>query len=149
LISRDPNTGQIRFISDVNQNARSLTTAGVDIGLRGGFDTLVGRFGLLLDVTQLDYFNQTQPDGLRAFTIHGADTYDLGALPRWKANLVLTWQQRGWGAALAIRHAAGFRECGQPPPDSTSSGGVCYPASNLPARDVSSATVVDVRANYT
>jgi iron complex outermembrane recepter protein len=148
LISRDPVTGRIIMISDINQNVGKLETAGIDFGMHSRMQTSVGEFDVAIDTTWLDSFDRTQDVGMQRLTIHGAGTYDLGALPRFKASVATNWLHEDWEAGLDVRYAGGFIECANPA-DNSSAGGLCYVQSHASSRDVGSNIVVDLHASYT
>jgi iron complex outermembrane recepter protein len=149
LITRAPGSGRILFITDTNHNVGSQSTAGIDFAVRYAIPTPVGRFGLGLDGTWLEHFDRSQVIGTTLQTINGKGNFDLGALPQWKFNVGATWRFGGWSAAALARYVGTFKECSTPPPDLSSSGGLCYAAPNLPARQVGHNWTVDLNASYT
>jgi outer membrane receptor protein involved in Fe transport len=151
LIQRDPATGRITVINDVNQNAGSLSTEGFDFSLRTDWGTPVGRLGLRLDVNWVDYFDQTEPFGTGTAVIHGASTFDLGAMPRLKALGSVVWRGEHWGTAISARFVRGLDECSNPFDPTTALSGSCSLANggtNPLSRSVGSNTVADVQASY-
>jgi iron complex outermembrane receptor protein len=139
LITRAPSSGRILFVTDVNQNIGNMRTYGVDFAVRYALPTSVGRFGFGLDGTWLGYYTRQG--------ITGVGTYDLGALPIWKGNVGANWRFAGFSVAALLRYVGTFKECAAS--DNTSSGGLCYAAPDLPARQVGHNTVVDLNAGYT
>ena len=149
LITRDPNSGRILFISDTNQNLGTLTTAGIDLAIRYSYGTPVGRFGAVLDGTWLQTYDRTQALGP---VIHGVGTFDLGALPALKANLGFNWTSAfGLTVGGLVHYIGTFKECGafdSSSGDFLSAGGLCYAGTNLPSRQVGHNTTLDLHASY-
>jgi outer membrane receptor protein involved in Fe transport len=149
LITRASGSGRILFVTDINQNVGSSSTAGIDVAARYAIPSPIGRFGLGLDGTWLAYFDRSQVVGTGIQTISGRGNYDLGALPTWKVNAGATWRLGGWSASGLARYVGTFKECATPAPDLTSSGGLCYAAPNLPSRQVGHNVTLDLNASYT
>lgn len=110
---------------DPNQNVGWDKTDGMDFGLNYRFRLVpqIGAFGLLVNATWLDKYDQLQADGVTI--IHGVDNYDLGVLPTWKFTAGLNWALHGFGASVFEKFIGSFHEC------SDSSGlsgsdGACY-----------------------
>jgi outer membrane receptor protein involved in Fe transport len=141
LISRDGN-GRILFLTDKNLNLGWDKTAGLDLAIRYGFPAGAGRVGLLFDGTYLIRYDRKLADGT---VVKGAGTFDLGSLPRVKANLSANWAQDAWGAGAALRYVGTFKECAGP--DGTSDGGLCY-QNNPGSRQAGVNVTADVHGSY-
>src|SRR5262249_11226758 len=74
LIQRDQATGRIHNVLDVEQNAGSLITDGIDIVLRYALPTDVGRFRLSVDGNYLIKQDVVLPSGK---VLNSAGNYDL------------------------------------------------------------------------
>ena len=159
LITRDPATGMIRKVLDVEQNAGSLITSGVDVLLRTVLPTAAGRFRLWVDGNYLIKQDLILPSGK---VIHSAGNYDLnvfsaflGVTPRLRFNTGIDYGLGPFTAGVAARYIGGFEECA-PPQGSTRFGhGLCSdhnvdPNTGVPypAHHVSSYTAFDVYASY-
>ncbi len=114
-VLRDPGQ-RISNILDLNLNAGSDETAGIDLALNYLLPTQVGRFNLIFDGTWLQKFDRTLFDGT---IIHGKDTYDLaltlpggGAYPAFKFIAGLRWGYEGLSAGVSGRFLSAFHECG-------------------------------------
>lgn len=115
-IVRDPVTTRITTILDLQSNAGSERTAGIDAGLRYSLPTALGRLGATLDVTWLRLHDRTLPDGT---VIHGKGNFDLsaegigGVNPAWRFDAGLSWSFAGVTASARLRYVGSIRECGQ------------------------------------
>ncbi|HEV2363277.1 MAG TPA: TonB-dependent receptor [Caulobacteraceae bacterium] len=107
-IVRDPVSGLILHIDDTVRNDGSLKTDGFDLQVRASRETAIGHLGFLLDATWVNSFTRASLIGP---TIRGVGNFDLGAVPRFKANAELTWARNGWGARLGARYVSPMKEC--------------------------------------
>ena len=121
LIQRDPATGFIRNVSDLEQNIGIVQTSGFDFAIRYSFPTDYGRIGLLLDSTYLSYFRSGQ--------ISAAGNYDLGSgsavsnlTPKWKFNAGVNYGLAGLNLGARVRYIGGFNECAGSDGTSASAG---------------------------
>src|SRR5690606_15713008 len=104
-----------------------------------GYEYRIARAGRLrheLEGTYLLRYNQTLGGDKRI----GAGYYDLGPLPRFKANFKSLWHNRGvgTGAGLNLRYLGGLRECQY---------NDCK--GSAPSRRVEDTATADVHASYT
>jgi outer membrane receptor protein involved in Fe transport len=151
LIRRDPNTGTIALISDLQANISSIKTAGIDVSVNYRLPSYsFGQFQFLFSLAWLQYYDQTQPDGT---VIHGKGTADLllggaygGLFPEWKFNTGVNWNLEGFGAGLSTRFLSSVKECGTP--DGLSGGGLCSQDSTY-SRKISAYNVWDMFVAYT
>ncbi|HUK65780.1 MAG TPA: TonB-dependent receptor [Anaeromyxobacteraceae bacterium] len=125
LVQRDA-AGFITNVNDTFQNAGELFTQGLDVALRYGLPTEVGRFTFVGDSNFLFKFDKTLADGT---VIHGKGTYDLGVNPPYKFNLGLRYDRAGFMAEVRGRFIGPYHECA----DATainfglsSGSGLCY-----------------------
>ncbi|MGZ6143241.1 MAG: TonB-dependent receptor domain-containing protein, partial [Myxococcales bacterium] len=108
LVIRDSN-GIVQQIDDPRANTGNYHTTGVDFAIR--YAQAVedfGRFNFILDGTYLNSFRFTDQSGT---VINGAGVYDLGALPKWKANAGIFWSMGALGAGVSARYVGGYTEC--------------------------------------
>jgi hypothetical protein len=115
LITRDPNSGHISNVSDIEQNVGRIITSGVDFAVRYGLPTDFGRFGFLFDSTYLINSNTTLASGQ---TIHAAGNYDAGSgspiggiTPRIKFNAGINYGLSAFNAGLRGRFIGSYDEC--------------------------------------
>jgi outer membrane receptor protein involved in Fe transport len=151
-VHRAPSTGRILFISDSSLNLAQLSTSGIDFSARYALPTPVGRFAFGLDLTWLRDFDRSQRIGATTQVVHGKGTFDLGALPEWKANLGTTWSFAGFSAGTVARYIGRFKECAAFNADNNryeSVGGLCYADANAPARQIPHYIALDLHASYT
>jgi outer membrane receptor protein involved in Fe transport len=125
-ITRDPNTGFISNVSDIEQNVGSVQTSGFDFALRYALPTDYGRFGILFDSNYLVYYRQTLALGQ---VISAAGNYDLGSgspvsnlTPKFKANIGINYSRSGFNVGWRGRYIGGFDECAGADGASDSSG---------------------------
>jgi outer membrane receptor protein involved in Fe transport len=115
LVQRDPATGKIRQIFNLNQNVGAFNTDGIDLSLRYALPTDYGRFGFVFDGTWLHKFDVTLADGS---VIKGRGVYDLGSgvnagvYPAFKANGGLTFGLAGLNVGVTERFIGSYWECG-------------------------------------
>ncbi len=117
-VERDPATGKLLRAVDTPVNAGSERMWGLDLAVRHGVKSPLGRIGLRLDGSWLGRYDLVQADGT---VVRARGTYDLSAqtqgaflYPVWKASAGTTWQLDGLGAALDVRALGGFKECAGP-----------------------------------
>jgi outer membrane receptor protein involved in Fe transport len=152
LIRRATSDGHILYVVDVNQNVGRLETSGVDFGVRYDLPTAAGRFRLGVEGTWLSKFDRILELATGKQVQHGKGTYDLGAMPEWKANFHLAWARGGLNAGAMVRYVGGFKECGAFSTDDgvyESTGGLCYADAAAPSRQVGSYAAVDLHGGYT
>jgi iron complex outermembrane recepter protein len=158
LITRDPISGRITSISNLNRNVGGTDAAGIDLALRYALPTEVGRFGFVFDGTWLQKLDKTLADGT---VIDGKGTFDLndggtfGVYPEFKFNAGVNWAWQGFGAGVQTRFLSGFKECGEPyeyddagtMSADFSGTGLCYQDSTF-SRRVKAYSTYDVFLSY-
>jgi len=116
-IQRDPKTGFIIQFNDPFENIGQDSTAGVDLALKYTRDTNFGKWNFLWQVTWLNYFDKTYGNGQ---TDHIAGTYDYGSTnnsyptglyPKWKFNILLSWNWKDILIAYQNHFINSFTEC--------------------------------------
>ncbi|MFN2546736.1 MAG: TonB-dependent receptor plug domain-containing protein [Myxococcales bacterium] len=108
LIIRDTN-GLIEQINDPRANTGNYHTTGIDFAIRYAQAVEdLGRFSFILDGTYLNSYRFTDISGNIE---NGAGNYDLGALPKWKANAGVFWTMGALGVGVSGRYVGGFTEC--------------------------------------
>jgi hypothetical protein len=153
LIKRDPNSGFITVVSDLENNIGSVQTSGLDFAMRYGFPTDFGRFGVLFDSTYLFYLRQALSDGS---VINTAGNYDFGSgsavgslTPKLKFNVDLNYALAGFGAGLRMRYIGPFDECAGAAGTSAAGDGKCSQRANaLPAQRVPTYVTFDLALSY-
>jgi outer membrane receptor protein involved in Fe transport len=114
-VIRDPATGQISSITNLETNVGSTDTDGIDMAIRYALPTDFGRFGFLVDVTWLHKYNKTLADGT---VIYGKGRYDLGAgvnegvFPTFKGNGGVTFGLAGLNVGVSEQFIGSYKECG-------------------------------------
>ncbi|MBL0275331.1 MAG: TonB-dependent receptor [Anaeromyxobacter sp.] len=144
-ITRDPGTGLITNIANLNENIGGTKTAGLDVSLKYTLPTdVAGQFRFGVDGTYLQYYDDTLADGT---VIKNAGTYDQSlAMPRYKANASVLWSMSDLGAGLSGRYIGTFKECADP--DGLSgAGGLCYVDATL-SRQVETYMTFDGYVTY-
>lgn len=144
-ITRDPGTGQIINIDNLNANIGGDKTAGIDVALRYTLPTdMAGQFRFGVDSTFLQYFDTTLADGT---VIKNAGNYDQSlAMPKFKANASVAWNMGAMGAGLSGRYIGSFKECANS--DGLSGAdGLCYVDSTL-SRNVETYVTIDGYFTY-
>jgi outer membrane receptor protein involved in Fe transport len=129
LITREA-SGLITRITDLSANVGALRTKGVDIGLRYEPQTAFGRIGLRADLTYLDSFRQTFPNG-RVF--QGQNNFDLGVLPDWRGLFGVSWALNPFNAGVNVQWLNGVKECAASAPCNVQAGAPPARFRNAPA----------------
>jgi len=116
LIQRDPATGVITYIYNLNQNVGAVTTSGLDFSAAYSWKNSLGTFRHAFEGTYLFKYNvdtgTVDPVTKTEQIIHGRNFYDLGVNPDWKFNLLTFWSHpSGLGAGGNLRFINGFEEC--------------------------------------
>jgi len=108
-IHRDRSTHRISSVDQFLQNVTRTATSGIDLAL--WYDTHLGRFGRIhtgLEGQYLLRYDLATP----VQVIHGAGFYDLGAYPRYRANLSGSWvHPRGASGGFTLRFVGTYKEC--------------------------------------
>ena len=108
LIIRN-DAGQVIQINDPRANLGNFHTTGIDLAVRYAVPTEdLGRFSLIVDGTWLNSYRLTNSVGQ---VTNGAGNFDLGVLPRLKANAGLFWTRGGFGAGVSGRYVGNYHEC--------------------------------------
>jgi iron complex outermembrane receptor protein len=150
FVNRDPNTGRIVTIDNLNTNVGADQLDGVDLTLGHDFSTGLGRWGVQFVATWLRTYDRTLADNT---VIHGAGTWDLnqggsgGAYPKLRFNANLAWALGGFAAGVRTYLIGGFKECG----DSDGlleGGGLCYDPSHQGERMVPAYNTWDLTFAY-
>jgi len=150
LIQRDPLSHRIVNIGNLNTNVGTDRTDGIDVGVKYGVPTQVGRFGFDFIGTWLHKYNRTLADGK---VIKGKGNYDLnnqgtgGVYPAVKFLTGVNWALAGLVAGVNTRFVSSFTECGTPTGNFNGTG-LCYRNSDF-SRRVASYNQWDLFAAYT
>ncbi len=108
-IHRDPTTHRISSVDQFLQNVTRTTTSGIDIAL--WYDTRLGGFGRIHTGLEAQYLLSYDLD-TSLQVIHGAGFYDLGAYPRYRANLSSNWiHPAGASGGFTLRYVGTYKEC--------------------------------------
>jgi outer membrane receptor protein involved in Fe transport len=152
LIQRDPNSGFISVVSDLENNVGSVQTSGLDFAVRYGFPSEFGRFGILFDSNYLFYLRQSLADGS---VINTAGNYDFGSgsavgslTPKLKFNVGLNYALAGFGAGIRMRYIGPYNECAGADGTSNSAGLCSQRANDLAAHRVPTYTSFDLALSY-
>ena len=138
-IHRDPGTSRIRSVDQILQNVPRTVTSGIDVA--AWYDARLGELGRIhtgFEAQRLLSYDLDTASGV----IHGAGFYDLGAHPRYRANLSSNWVHRsGASAGFTLRFVGTYKEC---------AGNNCNNDHNLAAasRDVDRYAKLDLFGGY-
>jgi outer membrane receptor protein involved in Fe transport len=138
-ITRDPSTHRITSIDQALQNVKRTTTSGIDVAVWS--DTELAGHGRIHTHFEAQYLLRYDLDTGHQ-TIHGAGYYDLGARPRYQANLSSSWRQpAGASAGFSLRFVGTYKEC---------AGDDCNNPTNLAtaSRDVGHYFKLDLFGSY-
>jgi outer membrane receptor protein involved in Fe transport len=146
-IHRLASTGTVSFIDDTNANVGALAVAGLDLSLRYGFPSELGRFAFTWDGTYLIKYDTTQPDGS---VVKGAGNYDfLTPNPRVKFNLGGVWGYQNFGAGVTTHYIGSVKECANSGGVSGGDGFCTGPNASPLSRTISSWNTWDAFVSYT
>jgi iron complex outermembrane recepter protein len=122
-ITRDPATGQIQNVNDLNANVGWTKTQGMDIAAHYGIPTDFGRFTLNFDSTVLFQYDFQVASG---FVYHSAGNYDFGSgsplgsvTPRFRFIAGVDYHVGPFTATLNGEFIGAFSECSNQFGDST------------------------------
>ena len=112
LVNRAP-TGEVTLLRQAVVNLSSIEVSGIDTTLRYAFDTGIGRFTTVLDVSYLDRFRTTiaQPDG--SVTVDdraGKSDQPRSTFPRVKGQASLRYARGGLDAGYKARYIGSSRD---------------------------------------
>ena len=132
LVERDPATGRVVSLRNLQQNSGHEHASGVDLALRWALPSLpVGRFTIGAEATWLRAHDLTLPDGT---LVRGRGNYDLsiqglggvqGVNPAWKLGAAAGWARGPLAASVDVRVIGSFSECGDGAGD-YSGAGLCF-----------------------
>jgi outer membrane receptor protein involved in Fe transport len=140
--------GLIQYVNDFYTNTGQRTTAGIDFAVKYALPTPAGRFAFAFEGNWLAFLD-SKVSGFP--TVHGKGTYDLGALPAFKANAGVDWAFGNLNAGVVGRYVGTFTECSNAADASTAQGGLCNLTDgtfNPTSRTVHPYTQFDVHAGY-
>jgi iron complex outermembrane receptor protein len=101
-VYRDPVTGAMVAVSMSYVNLTEVATQGIDIDLRYRESTSFGRLGTRLAANYVDSF---EIDGKEYAGTDGAYIVSMiSAVPRWKLQWSLDWEQGPWTAQLTMNY---------------------------------------------
>ncbi|HET7267665.1 MAG TPA: TonB-dependent receptor [Oleiagrimonas sp.] len=108
-ITRTP-SGNIQDMSIRTGNNGGVITSGIDFG--GGYVfpmTSIGQFNIHLRSTHVNEYKvlSPQPDGSVIVSKVVGDL-DQGAIPEWKAQLIVGWQKGPWNASVTGHYISDF-----------------------------------------
>ncbi len=107
-IQRNPATGEINTMNDLERNIGGIETDGIDFNINYEHAyTQVGRFRHNLEGTWLRKYDAVYPSRV----VEGVGVYDLGVYPEWKFNFTTIWGYKGVGLGFNTRYIHSFREC--------------------------------------
>ena len=90
-------------------NANSIDTSGIDLALKGRYETDMGNWAIDLDVTGVLEYELKDEGGN---TIDGAGQLNFSnfgdPMPEWRANLGLGWQSGDHAARVFLRHVSSY-----------------------------------------
>ncbi|WP_226666188.1 TonB-dependent receptor plug domain-containing protein [Microbulbifer aggregans] len=133
LPSSDPNDpGEVVAIYDSFQNIGNLTTSGLDLDLRYGFDTDIGSFGISYTMNYMLEYEDRRPDGNGGSRVNLTEgDYEL---PPWCWTAAADWSYNDIGARLAVNYIDSFEQ----------DAAVQQPGMS----DIDAMTTVDTTVNY-
>lgn len=95
LITRDASTGAVLNLVQGAQNLNEIRTSGVDATARYEFNTSIGRFAAMIDVSYLSEFSTVSPDPAGGPAIvddrAGKGDRSRSTYPHWKGQTSLRW----------------------------------------------------------
>ena len=151
-IQRDPVSHTIQTVFDLNTNVGFIKTSGLDMGA-SYFTKLSPEAGTMRAGIEAQYLfkfdqdtGQVDPATGKDTVLHGAGYYDLGVLPRWRANVFAMYAHpAGIGAGLNVRYVGNYQECDSDdcniPPDNSTPG-------FIPHRDVGQYATADLYVDF-
>jgi outer membrane receptor protein involved in Fe transport len=137
LVTRDPTTGFVTNVLDLNANVGKLKTGGIDVAARYDMKTTpIGRFSFGASASWLNVYNITDATG--SVTRYKGNAEGIGpgtsqGGPTWKGVASVVWGLGNLGAGLDGRFVGTYIECGVAGGDS---GGLCNDPSHEGERKI-------------
>ncbi len=102
--------GTITRVNTRYINTDEIRTSGLDVSVRGQFQTAAGRFLSRLNATRVLEYDITRPDGQEIDGAGYLNFANIGSpMPKWRGTLHLAWQRGGHQAGLTINHTDDYR----------------------------------------
>jgi outer membrane receptor protein involved in Fe transport len=102
--TRDPQTGEINFLSSQPENAAQQRVTGLDFGAMVDFDLFGWASSFTADVSRLTRFDVTPFPGGDTIEYAGKITGGRGSYAKWRSNLGLTMARGPWSGSYTVQY---------------------------------------------
>ncbi|MGX4641419.1 TonB-dependent receptor [Massilia sp. SYSU DXS3249] len=102
--TRDPQTGEINFLSSQPENAAQQRVSGLDVGAMVDFSLFGWSSSFTADVSRLHRFDVTPFPGGETIEYAGRITGGRGSYAQWRSNVSLATVAGPWSGAYTIQY---------------------------------------------
>lgn len=115
--TRDPQTGEINFLSSQPANAAQQRVSGIDFGALYDFSMYGWHASLSADVSRLNRFDVTPFPGGETIEYAGKITGGRGSYAQWRSSTVLTLANGPWSGSYSIQYIGAADDINAAPAD--------------------------------
>jgi outer membrane receptor protein involved in Fe transport len=115
--TRDPQTGEINFLSSQPENAAQQRVSGIDFGALYDFRLFGWRSSLAADVSRLNRFDVTPFPGGETIEYAGKITGGRGSYAQWRSSTSLTLENGPWSGSYNIQFIGAADDINAKPAD--------------------------------
>ena len=102
--TRDPQTGEINFLSSQPENAAQQRVTGLDFGAIYDFSLFGWASSVTADVARLNRFDVAPFPGGEVIEYAGKITGGRGSYAKWRSNASLTMARGPWSGSYSVQH---------------------------------------------
>lgn len=114
---RDPQTGEISFLSSQPENAAQQRVSGIDLGVLYDFRLFGWNSSLSADVSRLQRFEVTPFPGSEMIEYAGKITGGRGSYTQWRSSSALTLANGPWSGSYTIQYIGSADDINAAPTD--------------------------------
>lgn len=115
--TRDPQTGEINFLSSQPENAAQQRVSGIDLGALYDFTLFGWHSSLSADVSRLNRFDVTPFPGGETIEYAGKITGGRGSYTQWRSATSLTLMKDQWSGSYNIQYIGSADDINAAPTD--------------------------------
>ena len=115
--TRDPQTGEINFLSSQPANAAQQRVSGVDLGMLYDFTLFGWRSSLSADVSRLQRFDVTPFPGGETIEYAGKITGGRGSYAKWRSSSALSLANGPWSGSYNVQYIGAADDINAAPAD--------------------------------
>lgn len=115
--TRDPQTGEINFLSSQPENAAQQRVSGIDLGGMVDFKLFGWQSSFSADVSRLTRFDVTPYPGGETIEYAGKITGGRGSYAKWRSSTSLTLANGPWSGSYSIQYIGSADDINAAPAD--------------------------------